>query len=60
MSNINVRVTEEEKNMAEDLRVYLFVMGKIKSNTLSDAIRCSIHFTTNEILKTIERDRYVR
>lgn len=60
MSNINVRVTNEEKNMAEDLRNYLFMMGKIEKDTLSDAIRCSIHFTTNEILKTIERERYVR
>jgi len=57
-SSINVRVTNEEKDMAENLANYLFKVGKIEKATMSDAMRVSLHFTVNEILKDIEAERY--
>ena len=58
VSSINVRVTEKEKNMAEKLANYLYELGKIEKPTLSDAMRTSLHFTVNEILKAVEAERY--
>jgi len=57
-TSINVRVTEEEKEMAEKLANYLYKLGKIKEPTLSEAMRACLHFTVNEILKAIEMERY--
>jgi len=56
--SINVRVTGEEKEMAEKLANYLFKLGKIEKPTLSDAMRVSLRFTVNELLKAIETERY--
>lgn len=58
MSSINVRVSEAEKDMAEKLAEYLFKVGKIEKATLSDAMRVSLHFTVNEILKAVEAERF--
>ena len=44
--------------MAENLANYLFKVGKIEKATMSDAMRVSLHFTVNEILKDIEAERY--
>ena len=60
MSTINVRVTNEEKDMAQKLADYLFKVGKIQSPTLSDAMRQSLHFTVNQLLKAVETERYGR
>jgi len=57
-SSINVRVTSEEKDMAEKLANYLFKVGKIEKPTMSDAMRVSLHFTIKEILKAVEMERY--
>ena len=57
-TSINVRVTDEEKDMAERLASYLFEVGKIEKPTLSDAMRASLRFTVNELLKAIEVERY--
>ena len=57
-SSINVRVTSEEKDMAEKLANYLFKVGKIEKATMSDAMRVSLHFTIKEILKAVEMERY--
>jgi len=55
---ITVRVSEEEKELAEKLANYLHKLGKIKEPTISEAIRVCLHFTVNEILKAIEMERY--
>ena len=57
-SSINVRVTSEEKDMAEKLANYLFKVGKVEKPTMSDAMRVSLRFTVKEILKAVERERY--
>jgi len=57
-TSINVRVTDEERDMAERLASYLFKVGKIEKPTLSDAMRASLRFTVNELLKAIEVERY--
>ena len=57
-TSINVRVSDEEKAMAEKLAKYLFKLGKIEKETLSDAMRLSLRFTVGELLKAIEADRY--
>ena len=59
MSSINVRVSNEEKDMAEKLANYLFKVGKIKTPTMSDAMRVSLRYTVNELLKAIESERYL-
>lgn len=56
--SINIRVTAEEKDMAAKLALYLHKKGKIPKSSLSDALRMSLHFTVNEILKAIEVERY--
>ncbi|MEM3390601.1 MAG: hypothetical protein QW491_14530 [Thermoproteota archaeon] len=60
VTTINVRVTEEEKEAAAILAKYLYKHRKIQEPTLSEAIRASLHFTINEILKAIEAERYAR
>lgn len=57
-TSINVRVTDKEKAMAESLASYLFKVGKIENPTLSEAIRASLRFTVNELLKAVEVERY--
>ena len=51
-------MSDEEKEMAEKLAEYLFKVGKIEKATLSDAMRVSLHFTVNELLKAVEAERY--
>lgn len=57
-TTINVRVSEKEKNKAEKLAKYLHKLGLIEKATLSDAMRKSLQFTINEVVKSIERERY--
>jgi hypothetical protein len=54
---LSVRVTPEEKNMAEKLANYLHTKGKIQEDSVSEAVRLAIRFTTQEVLKTIEAER---
>jgi hypothetical protein len=56
--NVSVKLTEEEKELLEKLANYLHKLGKIEQPTISDALRVCLHFTVNEILKAIERERY--
>ena len=44
--------------MGEKLTNYLFKLEKIEKPTLSDAMRASLHFTVNQILKAMEVERY--
>ncbi|MGC8832236.1 MAG: hypothetical protein ACP5PQ_06630 [Thermoproteota archaeon] len=60
VTTINVRVTEEEKDVATKLARYLYLHRKIQEPTLSEAIRASLHFTVNEIIKAIEAERYAK
>ncbi|MBW2671887.1 MAG: hypothetical protein JRD89_00560 [Deltaproteobacteria bacterium] len=55
---VTIRLKEEEKEMAEKLAHYLFKLGKVNEPTISEAFRLSLHFTVNEILKSIEAERY--
>lgn len=55
---VQVRLTEEEKELVEKLAVYLHKLGKIREPSMSEAIRACIYFTVNEILKAIEAERY--
>ena len=57
-TTINVRVSEKEKKKAEKLAKYLYKLGLIEKATLSDAMRKSLQFTINEVVKSIERERY--
>ena len=59
-TSINVRMTNEEKDMAQKLADYLFKVGKIENPTLSDAMRQSLYFTVNQLLKAVETERYGR
>ncbi len=54
---ISVRVTVEEKEMADKLANYLYTKGKIQENNVSEAVRLSIRFLTQELLKNIEAER---
>ena len=58
--SITVRVTPEEKSMAEKLANYFFKVGKVEDPTISNAVRMSLRFTVGEILKAIEAERYAR
>ena len=57
---IGLRVTLEEKDMAEKLANYLYKVGKIEEPTISNAMRMSLRFTVGEILKAVEAERYGR
>lgn len=59
-TNINVKITNEEKDAVEKLANYLHTLGKIEKPTLSEAVRSCIHYTIGDILKGIEADRYAR
>lgn len=54
---ISVRVTTEEKEMTEKLANYLFKKGKIQENSISEAVRLSIRYLSQEILRVIEQER---
>ena len=58
--SITVRVTPEEKEMAEKLAKYLVKVGKLEEPTISSVVRMSIRFTVGEILKAVEAERYGR
>jgi len=51
-------VTAREKEMAARLAQYFHKVGKITKPSLSDALRMSLCFTVNEIIKAIEVERY--
>jgi len=55
---VAVRVTPQEKELIEKLANYLYKLGKIEKPNLSDTLRVCLHFTTNELLKAIEAERY--
>ena len=59
-TQITVRVSNEEKNLAEKLAIYLHKRGNIDEPTISNAIRMCIRFTVGTLLKTIEAERYTR
>jgi hypothetical protein len=51
-------VTAREKETAARLAQLLYKEGKMTRPSLSDALRMTLHFTVNEILKAIEVERY--
>ena len=51
-------MTADEKEMAVTMAQYLHKVGKITKPSLDDALRMTLHFTVNEILKAIEVERY--
>lgn len=55
---ISVRLTEAEKEVAEKLGAYLHKAGKLEEATIAGALRVSLRFTVNEILKSVEVERY--
>lgn len=55
---ISIRMTSEERRMAESLARFLKQSGKLEEATISGALRVSLLFTVSEILKDIERRRY--
>ena len=57
---VSIRLTVEEKRLAEKLARFLKSAGKIEEATISSALRVSLIFTVTEILKDIERRRYSR
>lgn len=57
-TNINVRVTEKEKKLAEKVAKLLFLYGKIENETISDAMRQCLRFAAGELFKGIEAERY--
>ena len=46
------------REVLEELTKYLYLLGKIPSRTLSDAMRYCLHFTLREIVKSIEAERF--
>ena len=46
---MNVRVSDQKKDMAEKLAKFLHKVGKIEKSTLSDLMRLSPRFTVGEI-----------
>jgi len=57
---ISIRMTSEERMMAESLAKYLKRAGNIEEATISSALRLCLHYTVTEILKAIERRRYYK
>lgn len=55
---VSVRVSPEEKDLAEKLGNYLYKVGKLDQPTISNVLRLALHFMTNEILKGIESERF--
>lgn len=55
---VTVRMTDAEKKTAEKLGQYLFKVGKLDEPSVAGAVRVALRFTTNEILKSVEAERY--
>lgn len=55
---VSVRVSAEEKELAEKLGLYLHKLGKIDQPSVSSVLRLALRFTANEIIKAIEAERY--
>ncbi|MEM0067652.1 MAG: hypothetical protein QW632_04420 [Ignisphaera sp.] len=55
---VSVRMTQEERELLEALAEYLYKLGKIREQSISEALRACLYFTANEILKAIEAERY--
>lgn len=55
---ITIRMTHAEKDGAEKLANYLFTVGKLKEATIAGACRVALRFTINEVLKSVELERY--
>lgn len=58
VEQISVRMTIAERVNAEKLAAYLFKVGKLDEPTIAGAIRAALRFITNEITKSVERERY--
>ena len=54
---VTVRLTIAEKVLAEKLGIYLHRIGKLDDASLAGAVRVSLRFTVNEVLKNIEAER---
>jgi len=54
---LTVKVTLGEKKAAEKLAKWLFKMGKIEKESISDCIRCCLHYTAGDVGKLIEAER---
>lgn len=55
---VTIRVTHAEKVGAEKLANYLHKVGKLKEPSIAAAFRLAMRFTINELLKSIEAERY--
>lgn len=55
---VTVRMTKAEKETAEKLGDYLHKVGKLEEPSIAGALRLSLRFTVNEILKSVEAERY--
>jgi len=55
---VTIRVTQAEKESAEKLANYLQKVGKLNEATVAGAFRLSLRFTINEVLKSVEAERY--
>jgi len=55
---VTIRVTPAEKLGAQKLANYLHKQKKLDEPTIAGAFRVSLHYTVNEILKSIEAERY--
>jgi hypothetical protein len=53
-----IRLTAEERELAEKLGNYLHKVGRLDTPSISNVLRLALHFMTNEILKGIEAERY--
>jgi len=57
-TNINVRISDREREMIKKLARYLYLRELIPENNMSNAIRYCIYYTYNGIRKIIEKERY--
>ncbi|MFQ6075877.1 MAG: hypothetical protein ACE5Z5_07060 [Candidatus Bathyarchaeia archaeon] len=55
---ITIRVSAEEKNLAKKLAEYLHKAGKLDDDSIASGFRISLRYTVNEILKSVEVERY--
>ena len=55
---VTVRMTLAEKEIAEKLGNYLHKVGKLDEPSIAGALRVALRFTVNEILKSVEAERY--
>lgn len=55
---VYVRLKPEEREVLEKLTKYLYLLGKIPSQTMSDTLRYCLYFTLKEIVKSVEAERY--